>query len=373
MEELLNKNFKELVLNETPLIDVRAPIEFAKGAFKTSVNLPIMVDEERHLVGIEYKKKGNEAATALGHSLVSGEIRQERIAGWKQFVEEHPNTMLNCFRGGSRSQIAQDWICQELGYKLPRLEGGYKAFRNYLLESLEPEAVTMKPIVIGGYTGSGKTLLLNKLNNVIDLEAIANHRGSSFGRHVTAQPTQINFENNLAYELIQAQEKGFEYMVLEDESVHVGSCYIPRPLFEYFKSGELIVLSVSMERRIDVTLDEYVTMAQKEHIEYVNGDVEQGLIDWLAYIVGSVQRLKRSLGEERMAKMVKMVEQAFAEQQATGSVEVHRDWIEVMLREYYDPMYKYQLEHTTKHIVFEGNEEEVLEVLKEKYRSEIIL
>ena len=103
-------DFKNIVLEDIPLIDVRAPIEFKKGAFINSINLPIMNDEERHLVGICYKEKGNLEAVKLGHELVSGNIKDERIKSWESFINKNPKSMIYCFRGGSRSSISQEWI-----------------------------------------------------------------------------------------------------------------------------------------------------------------------------------------------------------------------------------------------------------------------
>ena len=185
-------DFKSIVINNTPLIDVRAPMEYEKGAFPNSINIPILNNEERHIIGICYKEKGNEEATKLGYSIVAGKIKEDRLKLWTSFIKSNPDSIIYCFRGGSRSRIAQEWINDELHMNTPRILGGYKAFRNYLLDSLVEKNQNYTPIVLTGYTGSGKTMLLKELENSIDLEGIANHRGSSFGAHVKPQPTQIN-------------------------------------------------------------------------------------------------------------------------------------------------------------------------------------
>ena len=324
-----------------------------------------MNDEERCLVGTKYKRQGNIAATELGYELVSGEIKEERMKAWKTYIQQHPNAMMYCFRGGSRSQISQGWLYENFKLSIPRLEGGYKAFRNYLIEAIDPSAITEKPIILGGYTGTGKTILLNKLNNQIDLEGLANHRGSSFGCHVTAQPTQINFENNLAYALIQQQAKEYNHFVFEDESAHIGRCYIPKPLFEYITKGELVILEQPTEKRIQIILDQYVVEAQKEYVQKAD-NIEVGMKQWLVYIVGSMTRLKKRFGEERTKTLIESVEKAFEKQITTGEVSGHEEWISICLKEYYDPMYQYQMEKTTKKIIFRGNEREVFEFLKNK-------
>ena len=136
-------------------------------------------------------------------------------------MQANPKAKLYCFRGGERSKISQDWIA-ETDHEIVRLQGGYKAFRTYLMDETERCIEDFKPFIIGGRTGSGKTILLNRLKNEIDLEGLANHRGSSFGRKVNDQPTQIAFENALAYDLIQKLDRGFKILVFEDEGEYVG-------------------------------------------------------------------------------------------------------------------------------------------------------
>ncbi|MGL4344162.1 MAG: tRNA 2-selenouridine(34) synthase MnmH [Cellulosilyticaceae bacterium] len=359
MNTLTTNQFEQIVLNNTPLIDVRAPIEYEKGAFHGAINLPILNTEERHRVGTCYKEHGNETATKLGYKLVSGEIKAERVQAWVDYFTQYPEAIIYCFRGGSRSRISQEWISEALGRDILRIEGGYKAFRNYLINALTPEFQTSTPIILGGYTGSGKTLLLHKLHNKIDLEGLANHRGSSFGKHVTPQPTQINFENNLAYALIKHRAQNFSHMILEDEGRHVGHNFIPLPLAEYFSQGNLVVLQTSFEERVQNTLDEYVINAQAEYILHAT-DTAGGLDDWYTYIKESMSRLQKRLGGSRFQEVCHLLETAYDSQCRTGSYEAHRDWITVFLRDYYDPMYAYQLKNTSKTIVFEGNASEVM-------------
>ncbi|QVK17540.1 tRNA 2-selenouridine(34) synthase MnmH [Mycoplasmatota bacterium] len=358
-------DFKKIVVEENPLIDVRAPIEFSKGAFINSINLPLMTDEERHLVGICYKEKGQEEAIKLGHQLVSNTIRQNRIDAWVTQINQYPNAILYCFRGGQRSRITQSWIKETIGKDIPFIEGGYKAFRNYLMNALNPEEQKSKPILLGGNTGSGKTSLLKQFDNFIDLEGIANHRGSSFGKYITPQPTQINFENNLAYALIQHKHKGFQYMLLEDEGGNVGRCFIPKLLTEYFKKGDLVLLDVPYETRLQNTLNEYVIESQMQYINCFGE--EKGLSEWSNYILTSINKIKKRLGGERHKYVMEAFESANQHQMNTDNPNVHSNWLDILLKEYYDPMYEYQIKTTTKDILFKGNTEEVYEYLKTNY------
>jgi tRNA 2-selenouridine synthase len=362
MKQSTTQNFKQIVVENTPLIDVRAPIEFEKGAFQHAINLPIMNNEERHLVGTCYKEQGNEAATRLGYHLVSGEIKEKRIEDWVSFINEHPNTMIYCFRGGSRSRITQEWIQETTRNEILRLEGGYKAFRNFLMNYLTPEFQTTNPLILGGYTGSGKTILLNQLDHAIDLEGIANHRGSSFGNHPSPQPTQINFENNLAYAIIQHQAKGYRHLILEDEGTNIGKRFIPKPLMNYFRSGKFVLLDIPLEERILITREEYVIQAQQEYCQAFG--FELGLQKWYDYILESLEKAHKRLGDERYQRIIQAFKLAYQVQLESGDLEKHLVWIRILLEEYYDPMYRYQMEKNHQKVIYSGNTTEVLEFLK---------
>ncbi len=358
MELPTTSDFRQIVLDDVSLIDVRAPIEFKEGAFPTAVNLPLMNNEERHLVGICYKEKGHAAAVKLGHERVSGKVKEERVAAWAEQLERRPDTMLYCFRGGLRSQISQQWIAEELGMELPRLAGGYKAFRNYLLDQLDPIHLTSQPVVLSGRTGVGKTRLLRHLKNTVDLEALANHRGSSFGRFTTPQPSPINFENNLAWSLIQHTAAGHRHLVLEDEGRNIGDRYLPPPLVEHLRKSDLVLLERSMAERIQITFDEYITIAQADY-QAMYGN-ECGMAEWLAYMSHCVDRIRKRLGGLRHQEIKQLLHSAHE----SGEPEQHKKWIEPLLSDYYDPMYDYQLQQKNTSIVFQGNAAEVLGYLQ---------
>ena len=144
----------KVIASNTPLIDVRAPVEFAQGSLPGAVNLPLMVDEERHQVGIAYKQQGQQAAIALGERLVSGEIKQARVAAWQAYLAQHPDASIYCFRGGLRSQIAQQWLV-DAGIHRPRIEGGWKALRQQLCQRIDEAA--QKPMLgVAGLAGCAK-------------------------------------------------------------------------------------------------------------------------------------------------------------------------------------------------------------------------
>jgi len=355
----LTEDFRAIVLEKRPLIDVRAPVEFAKGAFPGAVNLPLMTDEERRLIGIRYKEAGNAAAVALGKQLV-GPHKHERARGWAAFVRAHPDARLYCFRGGQRSQIAQAWL-EEEGITLPRLKGGYKAFRNFLMNESERISADADTLIVSGRTGVGKTLLLHRLDNAVDLEAIANHRGSSFGRHITPQPSQIDFEDRLAYALIRHEAQGFRHLVIEHESHNVGRVYIPKPVYGHFLEGGLVILTTSLDERVEITYDEYVTRALEEYRAMFPEHPE---CQWFEDANAGIDRIQKRLGDERYRQIKQLFASAFAEQLRSGKTEQHKPWIKMLLRDYYDPMYDYQIAKSGPPVLFRGNADEVVAYIK---------
>ncbi len=344
-------DFRQIVIDDVPLIDVRAPIEFEGGAFPNAVNLPLMSNEERHLVGIRYKEQGNAEAVKLGHELVGGKVKAERVAAWAEQLERRPDSMIYCFRGGMRSQISQQWIAEETGKTIQRLEGGYKAFRHYLLDHLDPATLESTPVILGGRTGTGKTILLQPFKNAVDLEAIANHRGSSFGRFTSPQPCPVDFENTLAWAFIQHAAAGHRHMILEDEGRNVGDRYLPVPLAEHFSKANLVVLERTMEERVQITFEEYVTAAQADY-QSIHGE-EEGLVQWLEQMDNCLDRIRKRLGGLRHQQIKELLH--------AGR---HQEWIEQLLRDYYDPMYDYQLQNKSGNLAFTGNETEVVGCLK---------
>ena len=359
----LSDDFRRIVLENRPLIDVRASVEFLKGSFPTAINLPLMNDKERHLIGIRYKEQGNASAVQLGRELVEP-VKHERVQAWVEFVKQHPNAYLYCFRGGQRSQIAQAWL-QEAGITIPRIKGGYKAFRGFLMQESEKITKESNTLIIGGSTGSGKTILLQKLSNSIDLEGLANHRGSSFGNFISSQPTQIDFENALGFALIKHAEQKHKYLIIEDESRNIGKINIPKPLFDNFRKGKLILLHTPMKERVEITFQEYVIEALKQ---YKTNYGEESEKIWFNDASKGLDRIKKRLGTERYVTIKTAFTKAFLEQEHTAKLEQHKGWIEILLKEYYDPMYDYQIEKSEIPIVFEGSADEVLGYFKDIMR-----
>ena len=176
---------------------MRSEHEFEKGTIPNSFNIPILNDDDYKLVGIDYKKYGQDSAIKLGESLVTGEKKQRLIDNWIKTIKKHNIEYIFCKRGGLRSRTAKKWL-KEKGVDIKILVGGYKSYRKGIAHQHEDvENYIGNWIIIAGYTGSGKTLIIKELDSSIDLEDLAKHRGSTFGSLRESQPTQQNFENIL--------------------------------------------------------------------------------------------------------------------------------------------------------------------------------
>ncbi|WP_044871555.1 tRNA 2-selenouridine(34) synthase MnmH [Pseudomonas sp. LFM046] len=357
-------DYRSIFLNDLPMMDARAPVEFAKGAFPHTVNLPLMSDIERQKVGTCYKQHGQDAAIELGHQLVSGAIKAERIEAWAAFARANPNGYLYCFRGGLRSQLVQQWLKEEAGIEYPRIKGGYKAMRTFLLETTQEAVEQCDFVLVGGLTGTGKTDVIAQLANSLDLEGHANHRGSSFGKRATPQPPQIDFENALAIDILKKRAAGIDQFVLEDEGRIVGSCSVPLELYQGMQHFPLVWLDDAFEDRVERILRDYVVDLCAEFIATF-GD-EHGFSRFAARLRQSLANIVKRLGGERHQRMSALMEQALTEQETTGKVDLHRAWIEGLLREYYDPMYAFQRDSKGDRIEFAGEQAAVLEYLRQR-------
>lgn len=350
-------DYLALFLNDVPLMDVRAPVEFSKGSFPSATNAPLMNDDERHRVGICYKEKGQDEAIKLGHQLVSGDIKAQRLEAWRRFTAEHPDGYLFCFRGGLRSRLTQQWI-RESGIDYPLVTGGYKAMRRFLIDSLEAQVESSQFVILSGRTGTGKTRVLQQLPNPVDLEGLANHRGSSFGRQVTPQPSQIDFENRLAVSMLKAHHHIGGPVYLEDESRLVGRCALPESLRDRMATAPLMVLDQPIEERVRIIREDYVDQMAADYAER-DGE-EAGWLNFRDYLLSALDRIRKRLGGERHSRLRHMMEEALHAQHLTGDVSAHHEWILALLEDYYDPMYDYQLDQKQGRIVVQGGPETII-------------
>lgn len=348
------------------MIDVRAPVEFARGAFPGAVNLPLLDDHQRDLVGKRYKEAGQDAAIALGNSLVTPDIRENRLCAWRDFVTDNPDAVLYCFRGGLRSQICQQWL-NEAGVTIARVSGGYKSMRQFLLNEIDCATAELPWIVLGGRTGSGKTHLLLRMARFIDLEGLANHRGSSFGKLPAEQPTNIEFENRLAIDMLRLRaseesdqkEQGRVPVFIEDEAKLIGRVALPLVLRDEMARLPMVLLEESIERRIEVAKTDYVDELLTFH-QAQSGE-EQGFDQFFEQHRKSLHGIRKRLGGAAVNEATALLEQAVEVHKARGTTDSYDGFIEFLLRNYYDPMYDYQLQQKNRPVLFKGPADELFD------------
>tara|TARA_Y100000994_G_scaffold32670_1_gene23081 strand:- start:2912 stop:3982 length:1071 start_codon:yes stop_codon:yes gene_type:complete len=337
-----------LIKNNTPLIDLRAPIEFNKGAFPSSVNIPILNNEQRASVGIKYKNEGGRSAEKLGFNLVKDQ-KNEIVSLWKKFIKENPDTCIYCMRGGKRSQIAKSWLNNE-GINIPFIKGGYKALRQSCIGILNSANNDRKEwVILAGRTGTGKTAILKDLNSAIDLEGHALHRGSAFGALAKEQPTVINFENNLASEYIKHDNK---ILFLEDESRRIGKLSIPNVWYRKMEETKIVIIELDIEERILNIANEYV------YTPLENGLSKNKLNKILQ---SSLLKIHKRLGLKLYNEISMKIQSILINLNKIP----HEEWIKDLLVNYYDPMYDYQLEAKKNRCILKGNKSKVINYLNQ--------
>lgn len=351
-------NYEGIFVNDIPLIDTRAPVEFKKGAFGNAVNIPLMDDAERHQVGIRYKEAGQEAAIQLGRELVDETTQQLRTEAWIRFAQVNPTGYLYCFRGGLRSRITQGWMA-DAGVHYPYVKGGYKAMRRFLIDRFEADIKSATLVLISGRTGAGKTLLLNQIKRSIDLEGLANHRGSSFGAMGIPQPTPINFENRTAVALLKHRRKDqHKPIFIEGEGRQVGSLSLPKSLWEAMQRSPTVILESEMERRIDIGVQDYV-LDLLERIK-TNTSTQNRFELFAERHRMSLYKIRKRLGEQQYREALLLLEEALTAHRDLQDTAGYRPFIRLLLEKYYDPMYDYQLSNRTSKILFRGDHDELV-------------
>ena len=338
---------------------MRAPIEFSRGAFPLATNLPLLDDAQREQIGIRYKHAGQEEAICLGLELATPEIRAQRLQQWLGFCQQNPDGFVYCFRGGLRSRTTQQWL-REQGVDYPLVVGGYKAMRRFLIDALERSAREVPLVCISGLTGVGKTRVLRKIRRHVDFEGLANHRGSAFGRDVLdTQPTAIDWENAVSIELLKHRSGApGKPVFVEDEGRRIGRVGMPDYLFDALLKAPRAILQVDIETRIKLIGEDYILHSWPAYRRAYGDAAER---EFSRYVLDNLARIQKRLGGERYRKVHECFTNALRAFFSDGQVGAFYDGIRTLLEEYYDPMYRYQIECKQPEIIFEGPEAELLE------------
>lgn len=259
MQILIAEEFMTL-RKSLPVVDVRSPGEFAEGHISGAINFPIFEDDERAIVGTIYKKRGRLPAIEKGLEIVGPKMAQ--FARKAVEIASSGQLLVHCWRGGMRSE-SMAWLFERVGIECFILQGGYKSYRNYMLERIGDIPYL---VVIEGHTGSGKTEILHKLKafgeQIIDLEGLANHKGSAFGGiGQEPQPTTQQFQNDLFDEFFEFDLA--KKVWIEGESQTVGRVFLPDPLWNRMNESKCIEIQVPRIERINRLVSEYGTLPEE--------------------------------------------------------------------------------------------------------------
>lgn len=325
------------------LVDVRTPKEFEAEGIPGSVNIPIMLDDERVEIGTAYKQVSPEEAKILGVEYFSKRL-PEVFEAVRKLAKNYKKIIFYCARGGMRSGIMTAFF-GAMGYRVTKLEGGYRGYRDFITKEIPILNSGVEYIIIHGRTGVGKTKLLNGLEakgySVLDLERLADHKGSFFGALNEKRPqSQKRFES-LLYEFFR--DKKPKYVIAESESKRIGNVYVPDSIYYSLLGGRHIFAETTMEQRVKVVMEDYFTTTTNEEI------------------AECLLKVQRYASKEVSEKFTTLLEEGRRAELA-----------ESLMNEYYDALYqksidKYEFKEVVQYETIEEGVEKIIELLGEKY------
>lgn len=296
------------------LIDVRTPKEFLLEKVPNSVNIPVLLDEERVSVGTTYVQRSKESAKKMGVEFISRRLPEifEQI---QELSKKYSKLVFMCARGGMRSSSITA-LFGSLGYKVAKLDGGYKAYRDFILNRLPLENEKFKYLVVHGRTGVGKTKILNKMAelgaSVMDLEKMAAHKGSFFGALGEKLPqSQKRFDGEVFEFLRTCKTK---YIVVESESKRIGNLYVPESVYTSMSNGRHVFVDTSIPKRLDILMEDYTNVAPQE-------------------IEECIMRVARYISKEKLNNYLELLH--------AGKL---RELGELLIIQYYDPLYEVSID-----------------------------
>ncbi|HQO39608.1 MAG TPA: tRNA 2-selenouridine(34) synthase MnmH [Spirochaetota bacterium] len=314
---------ESLKLDNPLYIDVRTPAEYCEDHIPGAVNYPIFDNEERKEIGTLYKMVSRDDAVRRGT-----EIGGKRIGAIIESIMSYRerDIVLYCARGGMRSGAVASLV-NSLGVKAWRLKDGYRAYRSFVSGYLDSVEIRPQLFVLQGLTGAGKTEILGFIENSIDLEGMAGHRSSLFGGIGLEQQSQKSFETQLAVRLNELGEKS--YTVIEGESKKIGNLHIPENIFRQMRNAPVIYIDTPIERRVAIIKKEYARFNDHERVMEI------------------VLSLTKRLGQKKTDDLAGLYK--------SGRID---EFIEMLLVEYYDNLYRYTLDRFNYAAVIRNMESE---------------
>ena len=320
---------ESLKLKNSIFIDARTKAEYEEATIPGAVNIELLNHEERKIIGTIYKQQSPKKAKLKGVELVSPKI-PDLIAEVNKLAKKYDNLIIFCSRGGLRSKSLAEFS-DLAGIEVYRLEGGYKHYRHYIMDKLENYEFKGEIVVLHGNTGVGKTYILKKMEhrgaNIIDLEGIANHRGSAFGSIGLEEPYNQKYFESLLWEELKSKDHKNGVIFVEAESRRVGHSVIPDFFHQEMKAGEDLLINASLQKRVE-----------NIYLEYIR-DIESNQSEFIERVLESLTAIKKYLikkaGKDSYFKLLDLAEAA-----------KFKELTKILLEEYYDPMY----EHSQKKV-----------------------
>ncbi len=331
---------KMLEFENTVIVDVRTPKEYLEDHIPGAINIPIFDDDERAIIGTLYKQKGKEIAVETGIEITSPKL-QDFYNKYLNLSKQYKQIVLYCFRGGMRSTSLVDFL-NEIGLKVLKLDGGYKAYRNYVLKYLENLSIKHQFIVLHGHTGTGKTMLLEELEKkgvcVLNLEALAQNSGSVYGEifYSGKAPSQKWFDS-LVVKILR--ESKYKNILMESESKKIGKVTLCKTFWDTMIQGKHILINSSVENRVKRLVEDYT--------KYNTQDDE--------YLKKSTSRLKDTIGNQAVEDLINKIEDKNYESVAS-----------FLIQNYYDKLYSYSIGKYEYNMILSSDfpDEAVNEILK---------
>lgn len=285
-------NIEELIYNDVFFIDVRSPKEYEEDHIKNSINIPLLENDEREIIGTIYKQIGKKEAIDKGYDIVVPKLDYfyNKV---KDICLKYEKVVVYCFRGGMRSTSIVDFLISK-GMKVYKLSGGYKSYRRYVLDYIDKVDDKFNFIVLHGNTGVGKTELLVNLDKkeipILDFEQYANNSGSVFGEifYKKSDSSQKYFESKIFNQLIKYEVLQKYNIFMESESKKIGRCILPNSIWENMKKAKHILITSSIENRVKRCVDDYTKKT----------------FDNDEKLISAISKLKNTIGNKKVNELI---------------------------------------------------------------------